>query len=85
VQGLGGWKTPQTESLGAGDIPADAMAAMNASALQAIQSKAGNRLPIIRGKDTGLPKAAPVFDLDAMRKRNAEVIVKMSERRPTDG
>jgi len=31
-----------------------------------------NQLPILRGADPGLPKAAPVFDIEVMRARNAE-------------
>lgn len=43
---------------------------MQKSALAGIAAKAGPRLPIVRGADKGLPKAAPVFDLDEMRLRN---------------
>jgi hypothetical protein len=43
---------------------------MQRSALQGIKEKAGPLLPIMRGRDPGLPKAPPVFDLDKMREKN---------------
>lgn len=56
----------------------EAFEAMQNSALGAITSKAGSRLPVMQGKDPGLPKAAPVFDLDELRKRNSDI---MSQRK----
>lgn len=29
-------------------------------------------MPVVRGKDSGLPKAAPIIDFDAMREKNRE-------------
>ena len=69
VEGLGGGK-PKTYA--PVDVPPEAFEQMQKSALAAIAVKAGPRVPIIHGKDKGLPKAAPIFDLDELRKRNAE-------------
>lgn len=55
------------------DIPPEAMLAMQASAISAISTKAGPRLPVIKGRDKGLPKTPPTFDLDELRRRNADV------------
>ena len=73
VEGFGG-KTSSLPSQQ--EIPPAAMEEMQRSALAAIAIKAGPRLPIVRGKDKGLPKAPPVFDLDELRRRNANVGLK---------
>jgi hypothetical protein len=57
-------------------VPTEAQEAMQRSAMQAIAAKAGARLPIMRSRDPGLPKAKPVFDLDELRRKNAEAILK---------
>lgn len=49
--------------------------------MAAIQAKAGNRLPVMVGRDPGLPKAPPVFDEEALRKQSAESIKKSRELR----
>ena len=58
---------------GEAEVPPEAQLAMQRSAAQAITAKAGSRLPTVHGKDPGLPSAPPVFDLDELRKRNADV------------
>lgn len=58
----------------------EAFEAMQNSALGAITSKAGNRLPVMQGKDPGLPKAAPVFDLEELRKRNSDLMARRKSR-----
>ena len=72
VEGLGGGvkEKPMAEQ----DIPPEAMEAMRNSALTAIAAKAGSRVPILQGRDPGLPKAEPAFDLEEMRRRNADVL-----------
>ena len=55
-------------------IPSEAQEAMQRSAMQAIAAKAGSRLPIMRGKDPGLPKAKPVFDLNELRNKNIDAL-----------
>ena len=79
VEGFGGGKPAHraTEPL---EIPPEAAQAMQDSAMAAIVAKAGSRLPIVRGRDPGLPKTPPVFDLEALRKRNAEATAKRKAR-----
>ena len=55
-------------------VPSEAQEAMQRSALQAIATKAGGRLPIMRGRDPGLPKAKPVFDLNELRNKNMDTL-----------
>lgn len=74
VEGLGVGKKRTTEPNAMS--PEDekiAFDSMQRSAMGAIAAKAGHRLPIIVGKDPGLPKMAPVFDFAELRKRNMEV------------
>ena len=52
------------------DGNSEEFAALQRGALAAIAAKAGTRLPIIQGKDKGLPKNAPVFDLEELRRKN---------------
>lgn len=74
VEGFGGgMKESGTEEKESADITPEAMDAMQRSAAQAIAAKSGNRLPVMVGKDLGLPIAPPMFDLDEMRRRNEEV------------
>ena len=82
MQGFGGWAPASGASgpIDPKDIPADALKAMNDSVLQGLSSKAGRSLPVVRGKDRGLPKAAPVFDLEAMRQRNEAIAKRIEER-----
>jgi hypothetical protein len=63
------------------ELPSEAMVEMTKSAMAGIEAKAGNRLPIVRGKDKGLPKEAPVFNVDELRLKNAEIIRKRAEAR----
>jgi hypothetical protein len=73
VEGLGGGRKAQIDHETM-DIPPDASAAMQRSALAGIASKAGPTLPVMRGRDLGLPTAQPVFDIDEMKRRNAEIM-----------
>jgi hypothetical protein len=70
VEGLGGGH--KTTAEGDFTVPPEALDAMQRSALSQISVKAGPQLPIVRGRDVGLPSAAPVFDLDTMRQRNQD-------------
>ena len=72
VEGLGGGAKPKENVDFA--VPPEAMLAMQRSAAQAIVTKAGPRLPMVRGPDKGLPPTPPTFDLEEMRKRNVDVI-----------
>jgi hypothetical protein len=38
--------------------------------------KAGNSLPILKGKDVGLPATPPVFDFEELRARNTATVVR---------
>jgi hypothetical protein len=76
LEGLGGTKSKveveeQEATLGPND---PAFGEMQRAAAAAISMKAGRALPIMRGRDPGLPAAAPVFDESEMRKRNAEIL-----------
>ena len=61
------------------DIPPDKLKEMQESAMAGIRHKAGNRVPIIRGKDKGLPKTAPVFDVETLRQRNAALNMRLKD------
>jgi hypothetical protein len=56
------------------DVPPEATAAMESSALSALATKAGPALPIMRGRDPGLPQAKPIFDIDELRSRNLDLL-----------
>jgi hypothetical protein len=71
VEGLGGQTQPKANDVV--DVPPEAMLAMQRSAAQAVVAKAGSRLPMVHGRDKGLPSAQPVFDIEEMRRRNADV------------
>jgi hypothetical protein len=73
IDGLGGGSKAKPAKPSAEQTEAEsrAMAAMQQSALAEIQTKAGPSFPVMRGKDKGLPKAAPVFDENLLRERNA--------------
>ena len=43
--------------------------------LMELSRKAGPALPILRGKDVGLPKRAPVFDFEQMKEKNRQGMV----------
>ena len=76
VNGFGGIKKPKVDEDGF-TIPSEAQDAMQRSAVGAIAAKADPRwLPVTRGRDRGLPKAAPVFDLTELRERNLEALRK---------
>lgn len=79
IGGFGGNATePKTKT--ADEIPVEAMTAMQNSVMREIAVKAGNRLPVTKGRDRGLPKAPPVFDLEALRAKNAEAVERMKKR-----
>lgn len=77
VDGFSGKKPADVNSSSDVDMPPEAFKVMQASALEQIKHRAGNRVPVVRGKDPGLPKTAPIFDFDAMRAKNAERINRM--------
>lgn len=70
VEGLGGAQVPGSALP---NVPPEAAEAMERAALAEIQAKGAGRIPIVRGRDKGLPKTPPVFDLDTMRAHNADV------------
>lgn len=74
VEGFGGGVKTQVRYYDTIDIPVEATAAMQRSALAGIAAKAGATLPVLQGHDSGLPKATPIFDIGEMRERNANVI-----------
>ena len=76
VEGFGGTTKTTPKPGEEFEIPSEAMAAMQKSAVEAIAAKAGSRIPVMKGKDPGLPKAMPIFDLDAMRQKNADIVRK---------
>jgi hypothetical protein len=78
IEGLAGGSKPTVDA--AVDMPPEAFEAMQNAALAGIAARAGNRIPIMAGRDPGLPKAAPVFDLDTLRQRNAEAKARLEAR-----
>jgi hypothetical protein len=64
AEGLGGGKLKSVP--GSSEVEAN---------LENIRARAGPALPVISGRDIGLPKNAPVFDLETLRKRNTERII----------
>lgn len=75
VEGFsGGTKKAVSQDDTSSAIPQEAFDAMQREALRGISQKVGSRLPIVRGKDRGLPKVEPVFDLNVMKERNVDVI-----------
>lgn len=83
VEGFGGITT--SKSIVDADTPIDMPPAaffnMQQAAVAAIAARAGNRLPVMQGRDPDLPKVAPIFDLDEMRRKNAEVSVRRAARK----
>lgn len=73
VEGLGGCKAVAAPEV---EMTSEAFEAMQNSAIAAIAAKAGSRLPVVQGRDRGLPNKAPVFDLDELRNRNMTVKAK---------
>lgn len=63
------------------EIPPAALEAMTKSAMSEIQAKAGTRLPIVRGRDRGLPKTPPAFDPDVMAQRSREAKARLGRSR----
>jgi hypothetical protein len=57
------------------------MEAMRQSALAEIQVKAGPRLPVMQGKDKGLPKTPPVFDENVLQERNKTLASRLKLKR----
>ena len=78
VEGFGGKKKSTVDETV--EMPQEAFDAMQKSAMAEIAVKAGPRLPILQGKDRGLPKTPPVFDIEVMRQRNAEVLARRQNR-----
>lgn len=78
MEGLGGGN--KSPSAGAhADVPPEAAEAMQRSALTEIAAKAGRRIPIVRGRDKGLPKAPPILDVEAMRAKNEATAVRLTK------
>ena len=76
VVGLGGsfeGKKPKGEQ----EIPSEVFSSMQASAVAGIAAKGGRSLPVIVGQDKGLPKASPIFDLEALKRKNKEAADKL--------
>ncbi len=84
VKAIVGWTSGTgTKGVNGGAImPPEAAEAMEKAALAEIQAKGAGRIPIVRGRDKGLPKAPPVFDVEAMRAHNTDV-AKTFAKRPT--
>lgn len=61
------WGQPTIEPLAGDGIPSE------------LRNRPG--LPIVRGRDPGLPKTAPVFDLNAMKRKNIERMVATAKKR----
>ena len=70
VEGFCGKSKPEEEPFA--ELPPDAAKAMRQAALAEVARKAGPAIPIVRGKDRGLPQKAPVFDYEELRKRDEE-------------
>lgn len=79
VEGLAGAGKPRTLASAA------AKAGIDEATLAKLRAEAGKALPQIKGRDPGLPKAAPVFDLDVLRRRNAERIAKAVKKDSANG
>lgn len=76
---LGLGAVPQTadKSSAQAEISQEAQTKMKQMAtLTAIAAKAGTQMPVMRGRDPGLPAQAPNFDEAAMRLRNAEILAR---------
>jgi hypothetical protein len=73
VEGLGGGLRSSMPEENIDDVLASHPAAnyaMQNAAVQAIAAQAGSRLPVTYGRDSGLPKTPPVFDIDKLREKN---------------
>jgi hypothetical protein len=54
---------------------------MQSSAIEGIRAKASpNFLPVMAGRDRGLPKAPPVFDEEALRAKNLEARIRLAKK-----
>jgi hypothetical protein len=74
LEGLGGGKANKTPTADEfQQLAPEAMKAMQDSAMEAIVAKAGNRLPVTRGRDKGLPHRGPIFDVELLRDKNDTV------------
>jgi len=73
VEGFGGTRPGPMGQTADVQMPPAAAEAMEKAALAEIRTKGAGRIPIIQGRDKGLPKAPPVFDLDKLRERNGTV------------
>lgn len=50
--------------------------------LSEISVKAGRAIPVLRGKDHGLPKTVPVFDFEELKRQGRErIIARMQQRK----
>jgi len=77
VEGFGGKAATAESKTPSADIPPAAMAAMQNSALAQIQVKAGPTLPVVRGRDPGLPKTPPIFDPEVLRAKNSALRLRL--------
>lgn len=82
LDGLSGGAKPKTDAEGNWNIPPEALAEMQKSAVASIQAKADpGWLPVKSGPDKGMPKMAPIFDVDELKAKNAEALQRMIRRR----
>lgn len=72
VEGFGGGKKTIENDASSFQVTPEADLAMR-SAVAQISAKAGRGLPVIRGRDTGLPNAPPIFDIEELKARNSAV------------
>ena len=83
VEGFGGGKISSPSPPGSANpayaVPLEAQAAMQTSVLNNIAAKAGPAMPILRGRDPGLPAKPPSFDLDELRERNLDILRKRAK------
>lgn len=71
AEGLGGEVRQPTEA----EKAVEAAGADVERTLTEISVRSRGSVPVTRGKDLGLPKIPPAFDLDEMRRRNAERVL----------
>ena len=74
MEGFGGGRKSPSASV---EIPPEASEAMQRAAVTEIAAKAGSNLPVIRGRDVGLPAASPVFDIEELSRRSKSVSARL--------